>query len=218
MTRATAWLSVVVLLLDFSAAAGAQGGDPAGRPVNLLEGLRDGTLWAEFRGTGGASVSGVIGAPPGGPRLVQIPSGTQFQAQLPGRQGMSALGSLHIDLGEQRLAQVIVPTACTNLGWAEPTPDDVLVPLPCPDVRLARLAAVLDLHPTSQPVAQLAVWALSDNPPLALVQPYLVQQAPGFDLAAYAERRAIVQQAAQLLGAAGLEPAGFRMFLGPRQR
>ncbi len=187
-------------------------------PVNLLEGLRDGTLWAQFRGAGGSSVSGVIGAEPLGPQFVQIPSGTQFQAQLPGRQGMSTLGSLNIDLGEQRLAQVLIPTACTNLGLPEPTPDDVMIPLPCPDARLARLAAVLDLYPTPQPVAQVAVWALSDNPPLALVQPYLVQQAPGFDLAAHAERRVIVQQAAQLLGAAGLEPAGFRMFLGLRQR
>lgn len=218
MNRPKALISVVVLLLGFSAAVGAQGGNLAGQPVNLLDGLREGSIWAEFRGAGGESVSGVIGAAPRGPRFVQIPSGTQFQAQLPGRQGMSTLGSLNLDLGEQRLAQVMIPTACTNLGLPEPTPDDVMVPLPCPDVRLARLAAVLDLHPAPQPAAQLAVWALSDNPPLALVQPYLVQQAPGFDLAAYAERRALVQQAAQLLGAAGLEPAGFRMFLGLRQR
>jgi hypothetical protein len=208
----------VALLVGLGAVASAQQAVAPAGPVNLLEGLRDGTLFAQFRGAGASGVSGVIGGPGLGAQQVQIPSGTQFQAQLPGRQGMSALGSLNIDLGEQRLAQVMIPAACTNLGLPEPTPDDVMIPRPCPDARLARLAAVLDLRPTPQPVAQVAVWAISDNPPATMLQPYLLEQAPGFDLAAYAQRRAILQQAAQLLGAAGLEVGAFRMFLGMRQR
>ena len=215
MTRAFCLVLTLLVAVSLSAPLWAEGEQMA-VAVNLLEGLRDGRLIAEFHGAGGSSVSGILGNREPGPVMVQIPSGTQFQAQLPGRQGMSTLGSLKVPLQPGQLASVNIPTACTALGLPEPTAEDVMIPRPCPDARLARLAAALDARPVPQAAAQVAVWALSDNPPLMLVQPYLNDQAPGFDLAAYAARRELVQQAAALLGAAGLEPRQFRMFMGMR--
>ena len=218
MWRSVAWTAMLLcLVLPASAPVGAveQGGQVAA-PVDLLEGLRDGQLIAQFRGAGDAAVSGTIGGTGTEPLQVRIPSGTQFMAQLPGRQGMSTLGSLNLNIGDGQLVQLSIATACTALGLPEPTPEDVMIPLPCPEARLARVAAVLDRYAVPQPVAQLAVWAISDNPPGQVLQPYLVEQAPGFDLAAYAQRREIVQQAAGLLQAAGLEVRAFRMFMGMR--
>ncbi len=215
------WRNVILVgmlvCLVLPAAAG-EGAAVPGAPIDLLTGLREGRLFAQFRGAGGSSVTGVLGGVGAGPLQVQIPSGTQFMAQLPGRQGMSTLGSLNLNIGEGQLAHVSIATACTALGLPEPTPEDVMIPMPCPDARLARVAAVLDLQPVAHPVAQVAVWAISDNPPANAVQPYLMTQAPGFNLAAYAQRRGIMQQAAGLLQVAGLQPAAFRMFMGLRLR
>lgn len=195
---------------------GPDPGGPAAAPVDLLTGLRDGLVVAQFRGAGGSSVSGTLGAAGAEPLQLRIPSGTQFLAQLPGRQGMSALGSVNLNLAPGQLAQVVIPTACTALGLPEPTPEDIMIPFPCPDARLARVAAVLDQYLVAQPVAQLAVWAISDNPPVQLVQPYLMEQAPGLDRDSYAQRQGLLENAAGLLAAAGLPVEAFRMFTGRR--
>ena len=208
----TGFAVVVLGLLLLTVAAQAQVLAP---PVDLLAGLRSGWLAAEFRGAGDGAVTGIIAAAPGAAiAQVNIPSGTQFFAQRPGVQGQTALGSATINLGEARLAQVTLTTACTNLGLATPTPEDLMVPAACPDARMAQLAVTLDRYPAPQPVAQLAVWALSNNPPPWLLQPYLMQVAPGFDRFAADQRRGLVLQAADLLMTAGLSPQAFRMFWG----
>jgi hypothetical protein len=108
-------------------------------PIDLIAGLNNGQLWAEFRGAGDRAVTGTIGRTGEGPLEVNIPAGTQFWAQAGGRQGQTTFGNRPIGLQEVKVAQVTLRTCCTNLGLPEATADDRMIPVPCPDVRLARL-------------------------------------------------------------------------------
>lgn len=207
--RVPPWFLLLLALILAATAAVAQG-----PPLDLMQGLRSGQLWAQFRGAGDRSVSGVVGNNQPFGQRVSIPSGQQFYAQRPGLQGMMGLGSLQFDLGPQEARPVMLAAVCTALNLPSPTPEDILIPVPCPDPRLASVARVVDLRPVPQPVAQLAAWAISNNPPLFALEGYLAETVPGTDYFAALQRREVVVQAAVLLADAGVAPAAFQMFRG----
>ena len=182
-----------------------------GPPVDLLEGLETGQVWAQFWGGGETGVNGLIGRGVGGPREVTIAPGTQFWAQTPGRQGMTTLGGGGVGLGGgMQFRQVWVPTACTNINLRAPTEDDIMVPSPSPNADMTRLTRSLALDIPPQPIVQVAVWAIANDPAPARVRGYLLREARASQGALTVD--GIMLGAAQLLERAGLDPTAYRMF------
>ena len=180
--------------------------------VDLLAALESGQVWAQFWGAGPTAVQGTVGRSPYGPQSVTVSPGTQFWGQRQGVQGMSTWGSVPIDLSEQRIAHVRIPAACTNIGLRTPTPADRMVPARCPDMRMARLATVIGKRKPSHPAAQLAVWAVANNPPRGAIDQYLHDTVSAQQPGATMKREKLVSTAVSLLREAGLSPSQFRMF------
>jgi len=180
--------------------------------VDLRQALQRGEVWAQFRGWGQDAVRGTIGRSAYGPQELSIGPGTQFQAQRGGVQGMMTLGQTRVDLRGRAIAQVIIPAVCTNLGWRTPTAADVLIPVKHPNTRLASVAAAARRGRVAASVAQLATWAVANNPPRADLERYLNEVVAGVQAPPQLEKSRLLQQAADLLRAAKLKPAEFRMF------
>ena len=180
--------------------------------VDLLQALQRGEVWAQFRGWGQDAVRGTIGRSAYGPQQLSIAPGTQFQAQRPGVQGMMTLGQTRVDLRGQSLAQVTIPAVCTNLGWRTPTAADIMVPARHPNTRLASVAAAASQRRVAPPVAQLATWAVANNPRRADIERYLNEVVAGVQAPPQLEKSRLLLQVAELLRAAKLKPGDFRMF------
>ncbi|MCX7598282.1 MAG: hypothetical protein N2512_05375 [Armatimonadetes bacterium] len=210
--------------------------------MDLFTALQEGVIRAEFRGNGAASVLATIGREAGGPTEVVIPAGTVFRVAAlddagwrqwgggdygggfggrgrggggrgaQGRQGMYGMRTTTVALALTDVARIVLPAVCMDYGKREPTPADVLVASPPQDARLVRLAAVLDMHPWSQPAVQLAVWAVRSNLSAAAADRYLRQVVPGDTPEIASQRREIVATARALAETAGLETSAFRMF------
>lgn len=180
--------------------------------VDLLQALEDGQVWVQFRGWGSGAIRGTVGRSPYGPQQLSISPGTQFQAQRRGTQGMMTLGSTSIDLRNRSVAQVVVATVCTNLGRRTPTAADVFVPTRQSNSRLAQVAAAIARRRPPSPAAQLAVWAVTDNPPREEVEPFLRDVVRATRTPPQFEKRRLLQIASELLRAAHLTPSQFRMF------
>ncbi len=180
--------------------------------ADLLVSLERGEVWAQFRGAGDAAIEGVVGRSPYGPRSLNISPGTQFWGQRPGIQGMTTLGSVNIDLSQRRLASVRIPAACTNIGLRTPTPADIMVPAACPDRRMARLTQVIASRRPPHPAAQLAVWAVANNPAPWQIHRYLHEVVSPEQPDAEAKRQKLLSTAENLLREAGLRSGQFRMF------
>lgn len=202
-------IAVTLLLL-----AGVCAGTSA-ETADLIAALDEGTIWAEFHGTGEFGVDATIGRNAGGPSFVTVPPGTQFWAQSSGRQGQSTLGWVPIDLSRKAVVSLRIPTACTNIGRRAPTPDDELFPEPCPDDRMARLCAVLSPRHDDLNAMQLAVWAVANNPSLRTIRRHeedLVAEEVTDPELRRQELQKLLDTAATLLEKADLRPAKFRMF------
>jgi hypothetical protein len=178
-------------------------------PLDLITGLNNGQLWAEFHGAGDRAVSGVIGRTGPAPLEVNIPAGTQFWAQAGGRQGQATFGSRPVDLRDRQVARVTLHTCCTNIGLPEATAADLMLPVACPDVRLARLLGLPGLENHPHMAVQTAVWAIANDPRGSEVR-RVVRKEPGVGSAAFASE--MIAAASDLLRAAGLDPQGFRLF------
>ncbi|MDI9584806.1 MAG: hypothetical protein QM473_11345 [Acidobacteriota bacterium] len=198
------------LLLCILAAGMAWSAPQLGPPVDLLEGLERGQIWAQFWGGGDTGVNGVVGRGETGPRGVDISPGTQFWAQTTGRQGQTSLGRTQVDLSSQRYARVWIPTACTNFNLLAPTEEHAMNAFPCPSEDMARLCALPELWGFPRPSIQLAVWAIANDPPPARLRGYLRDQVRASDNAL--TEGGIVSGAATLLANAGLDPVRFAMF------
>ncbi len=183
--------------------------------ADLLEALEQGTVWAEFRGTGDLGVDATIGRQRGSPDYVTIAPGTQFWAQAGGRQGQTTLGWVPIDLSGQAVVRLRIPTACTNINRPAPTPDDILFPEPCPDERMAVLCGLIQLNQYDLNVVQLAVWAVANNPTSRSIRRQLNEMVSE-EVTSVENRREqgarLLDAAAALLERANLDPADFRMF------
>ena len=182
-------------------------------PVDLMDALEQGQIQATFYGNGDQSVRARLRSAPYGPNEVYVTPGTQFWAQRGGLQGMTTLGYVPIDLSRRPMVYVEIPTACTNLDLPAPTGYDIMIPTRCPDERMAALSGVIGRLGPRRHVAQLAVWAIANDPPWEDVEDYAMShcKAKG-DEAGEAEAVALRDRAALLLQYAGLEPAEFAMF------
>jgi len=179
--------------------------------VDLRQALQRGEVWAQFRGWGQDAVRGTIGRSAYGPQELLIGPGTQFQAQRRGVQGMMTLGQTRVDLRGRAMAQVTIPAVCTNLGWRTPTAADVMVPAKHPNIRLSSVAVAASRRRAAPPVAQLATWAVANNPRRADIERYLNEVVAGVR-APQLEKSRLLRQAADLLRAAKLKPTEFHMF------
>lgn len=215
-------VGIAVVLLVMTLSCWAQGA----RVVELRAGIASGELWAQLHGAGDSQVAGVIGRTGNDPIIAQLDPGTLYQpqsgglrgqqqggrqAQLGGgggggRQGQLGLSSLSVDLTTTAVAQVVIPSACTNYGLPEPTAKDVMTPTVCPDVRLVQLASLAQAQSAPHAAVQLAVWAITDNPSAPRMREYLRE------MRAAAAADALGGTARELLTACGLDPRGFRMF------
>jgi len=198
------------LVVALIAATAGVWADTLTPPVELLEGLRSGQIKAEFRGAGDSGVTGIITRGEAGPSGVVVAPGTQFWAQGGGRQGLASISGSQADLSGERYAQVWVPTACTNFGLRAPSDKDVMVPSPAPSADMARLCRAATLAQPPRALVQVAVWAVANDLPLQRLATYLRGQAAASD--GELTPRAILDGAANLLLAAGLDPAEYRMF------
>jgi len=180
--------------------------------VDLLQALQRGEVWAQFRGWGQGAVRGTIGRSAYGPQQLSIGPGTQFQAQRRGTQGMMTLGQTRVDLRGRAIVQVTIPAVCMNLGWRTPTAGDIMVPAKYPNTSLASVAAAANRRRVAPPVVQLATWAVANNPRRAGIERYLDGVVAAVEAPPQLEKSRLLRQAADLLRAAKLKPADFRMF------
>jgi len=74
------------------------------------------------------------------------------------------------------------------------------------------VAAAANLRRVAPPVAQLATWAVANNPPRAGIERYLNEVVAGVQAPPQWEKSRLLRQAADLLRAAKLNPGEFRMF------
>ncbi len=214
MTRRTALLlsvlGAVVLLTALPALA-----EREPQPMDILDALATGQVDAVFYGNGDSSVTGRVRRGAFGPERLYVAPGTQFWAQADGDslQGMTTLGWVPIDLSRRPYAYVEIPTACTNYNRPAPTRYDRMIAVCCPDRRMAVLSEYIGrVHP-SRPAAQLAVWAIANNPQWSEVAGYVEGHVEGGTPEARAERvDAIRSEAAALMRQAGFTPSRFRVF------
>jgi len=99
-----------------------------------------------------------------------------------------------------------------SCGPAGPTAADVLLPVKKPNIRLASVAVAANRLRFPPPVAQLAVWAVANNPPRAGIERYLNEVVAAVQAPPQLEKRRLLEEAADLVRAAKLKPAEFRMF------
>ena len=208
MTVALMALGVLIALAALPAAA-----ERSSAPMDLLDALGTGRVDAVFYGNGDQSVRGRIRRSAFGPEQLYVAPGTQFWAQRDGLQGMTTLGWIPIDLARNSIAYVDIPTACTNYALPAPTPYDRMNVVCCPEPRMAALAEYVGRVNPPQPVAQIAVWAVANNPEWSeiagLVEVHAIGETPEERAATVATWR---QQAASLMQTAGLNPRNYRVF------
>ena len=208
------WTAMVCAMLGLLVAGVAL----AGEPMELLAAINQGKIDASFYGNGDQSVRGRIRPSAFGPDQVYVAPGTQFWAQQGGLQGMTTLGWVPIDLRNRPFAFVDIPVACTNYDLPAPSRWDRMIPYCCPSPRMAALSETVGKVIPPRPVAQLAVWAVANNPAWAQVEGYAQGHAEGEDQEALAQAVAGLRaQAAALLATAGIDPSEYRMFLTPAE-
>jgi len=178
-------------------------------PIDLIAGLNQGLLVAEFHGAGDRTVTGTIARTGDAPLEVNIPPGTQFWAQAGGRQGQTNVGGRQVGLTDVKAVQVALATACTNIGLPEAGPADVMIPVACPDARVARLLSLPGIEAQPHMAVQAAVWAVANDAPSYEVR-WALRREPGVGSPAFASD--MIATAANLMVAAGLEPRDFRLF------
>jgi hypothetical protein len=208
--------------------------------VDLLTAIDNGLVVAEFRGAGGAAVTGIVERQTPEPLDVVVEPGTYFYAQFGGgfgggygggfrggagggrgigqrgggAQGMSTFGATPIDLKTTQVAYVRVPTCCTDFGLREPGPGDVLVPGPPRTPQIAQVAAVA-AHQNAEPaVAQLAVWAVANNIPKWAAERYVKSVSVGHPSEEQIKQRTgeLIAQASELVKKAELDLTRYRLF------
>lgn len=183
-------------------------------PVDLIDGLNTGALWAEFHGAGDRAVTGTIGRTGDQPLTASIAPGTQFWAQAGGRQGQATIGAVPVDLTTRRVATLTLHTCCTNLGLPEATADDLMVPVAAPNPPLAALLSLPAIQSRPHMAVQAAVWALANDSRGMTIKRAIRAELPR--TSTQAERSHYTAQmvalAEELVRAAGLNPRDYNLF------
>jgi len=211
-------LGVKVILISAIAVLAVASFGQQQTSVDLFTALRSGQISAEFRGAGESAVTGTIRSTDTRLSQLTIPPGTQFQGQIPGRQGMNSVQPQRFGLNPSGETKITIATACTDLGLPSPTLADIMNPMPCPDQRLSRIAGVVSARSVPAEVAQIAVWAIANNPPPGALQVYLGRVVTGVPVVAEPKRRELMGAVANLLTNAGLDPGSFLMFQSGPER
>jgi len=205
-----AMMAFGALMVLMAIPAGAQL-EPA--PMDLLDALGTGKVEATFYGNGDESVKGRVRRTPFGPEKLFVAPGTQFWAQQEGLQGMTTLGWVPIDLSRSHIEYVTIPTACTNYDLPAPTTHDRMHAVCCPEPRMAVLSEQVGRSHPPQTVAQIAVWAIANNPRWDQIAGQVeadVKADTPEERAEQAEQWRL--EAAHLMREAGINPNNFRVF------
>lgn len=211
MRRMTVAMMMLGALMVLGAPPAGAERDPA--PMDLLDALGTGQVEATFYGNGDESVRGRVRRTAFGPEKVLISPGTQFWAQREGLQGMTTLGWVPVDLTRSHVEYVTIPTACTNYDMPAPTTHDRMHPVCCPEPRMAALAEQAGRAHLPQTVAQIAVWAIANNPRWDEISGQVEADGNAETPEERAEQAELWrQQAAQLMRDAGINPRNYRVF------
>lgn len=204
------WRTVLVL----TGLLVAIGSSFAATPVDLIDALNTGQVWAEFHGAGDRNVTGTVSRSDERPLSLQIAPGTQFWAQRGQRQGQTTLGSVPVDLTDVKTIRLTLETCCTNLNLPAATPEDIMLPVRCPDARLARVLSLPEIEAKPRLAVQTAVWAIANNPRRFDLRQALRSYPEAGKTSAERSRFTDVtlSLAADLLQAAGLDPSAFRAY------
>ena len=129
---------------------------------DLLASIRAGTVQASFRGAGASHVAVRIQRMANGPLYVRVAPGTYFK---PGTnvQGQAVLGEQYVDLRSNQVVYTQLETACTHIHRSAASSRHFMIARPCPDERLRRLCASVDLRRDDRQAIQNAVWAICNN-------------------------------------------------------
>ncbi len=129
---------------------------------DLLAAVRNGSVEVRARGAGGSNVTLRIRRMPNGPMYVRVAPGTYFAPDAP-VQGQVALGTQWIDLRSNQVVSRTLETACCHIHRPAASSEHAMTPTACPDPRLLRLCASVDIRRDDRDAIQCAVWAITNN-------------------------------------------------------
>lgn len=170
------YLVMVLGLLTLLGAVAMQGCVPAsergeeiglserGQEIDLYDAQRQGLVVATVQGAGLSAVTVSLRRTGGEPLRVLIPVGTYFvctgQAQ-----NMVSRSPVVVALLDNATAEASVSACCANLHLDEPSDLNTFSVRPsAPYSELRRVMEAIDSEYPSEVVAQVAVWAVTDNP------------------------------------------------------
>ena len=130
--------------------------------VSLEDAIRRNMVRLTATGSGLSSVRvHLVRLRQSGPR-VSIPAGTYF-ANRSGAQNMIGARTVTLDLTTQETASLEVPSVCADFDRREPDAQTRFTLSSISDARLRRLMQVIDRRRSSHVVAQVAVWAVTND-------------------------------------------------------
>ncbi len=182
--------------------------------LDLEDLLQAGAVTVTARGSGLGYVLVIVERQHSSPMRIAIPAGTYFAAT--GRhQDMVTTKRYVVDLTERASETISVHAACAQFSAAIPDSADGFIIAPhgaTPELR--RLAEVIDARSPSSRAAQVAVWALTDDPSRSELDGRS-RSVPVGSIGSFGQPAADdedLREARALLEAAGIPPSGRRLF------
>ncbi|MCC7492744.1 MAG: hypothetical protein IT204_10370 [Fimbriimonadaceae bacterium] len=179
-----------------------------GEEITVYEAQQRGLVTARVTGSGLGEVRLSLTRTTNRRLRVIVPAGAYFVCQGGGAQNMVGGRQTTVDLVGSATASLSVPASCANMHLDTPNWSTSFAIRPSPEgSELARLMEVIGREQPSEVVAQVAVWAVTDNPTRAELMSTYVTNFGG-----PAASQADLNAAAQLLRKAGIEPTGKHLF------
>jgi hypothetical protein len=223
MTRARAFPVVWLLLIGVGivAAASARGVDAQAGAVSLPDAINQGLVRAEFLGEGGASGAVIrlrVTRAVAEDLAITVPRGLLLRNRNPEEQDMTVRGLLAertndravpaemVELRDDDPHTYVLEAYCLEAELENPSVDAVFVPEGFVEPDLVAVLDAVDQVPDAEDeidVIQAAVWVLTDD----ITREKLAEI--GYELS-----DAGVALVGELLRAAGLDPAAYRLFGG----
>ena len=195
-------------------AAAATPAATASGQVPLEDALAQGLVTVDVSGAGLSSVRlHAVRRNPADLRVV-VPVGTYFANQ-DGSQSMVSTAPVTLDLAGHEAETVPVPSVCADFHRPQPDSQSRFTVTRLGDVRLRRLAAVIERRRPTPAAAQVAVWAVVDNVSRgqldgAFVRTQYINGTPVHSGAAVTE--ADIATARALVVEAGLDVSALQLF------